>query len=212
MIYLISGLGADERVYQFLDLANIEHQFIKWNKPERGESLASYCLRLTNQINQQKDVVLIGVSFGGIIAQEISKIISVKKVIIISSVKLSSEYSWKFKLLSKSKLYRLAPIWLLNLGNELLADYFFSVENKSEAELLHQIIKDTDPVFLKWAIDKIMSWKNNDYPANLIHIHGTDDRIFPAKHIKNIIKLPKSGHLMIVNRAKEIEQFIFEHI
>ena len=72
-IYLISGLGADERVFQFLDLSKIEHQFVKWNEPQRNESLASYCKKLTEQINQNQEIILIGVSFGGIIAQEIAK-------------------------------------------------------------------------------------------------------------------------------------------
>ena len=87
MVYFISGLGADERVFQFLDLSKIEHQFIQWNEPQKKESLSSYCKKLTEQIDLKQEIILIGISFGGIIAQEISKIIECKKVIIISSVK-----------------------------------------------------------------------------------------------------------------------------
>jgi len=74
MVYFISGLGADERVFQFLDLSEIEHRFIKWNVPQKNESLPSYCKRLTEQINVQQEVILIGISFGGMIAQEITKV------------------------------------------------------------------------------------------------------------------------------------------
>ena len=63
-----------------------------------------------------------------------------------------------------------------------------------------------------WAINQIMNWKNQDYPENLIHIHGTSDKIFPVKHIIEAILLPRSGHFMIVNRFMEIEQLIFENI
>lgn len=212
MIYFISGLGADERVFQFLDLSKIDHYFIKWNEPLRNQSLPSYCKKLTEQINHHQEIILIGVSFGGIIAQEISKIISCKKVIIISSVKLTSEYSWQLKLASKLQIHKIAPLWFLTLSNKLTADYYFSTQSKEESILLHQIIKDTDPKFLVWAIDQIMNWKNNSYPKNLIHIHGESDRIFPIKYIKHVIKLPKSGHFMIVNRVMEIEQLIFDYI
>lgn len=212
MIYFISGLGADERVFQFLDLSKIDHQFIKWNEPLLNESLLSYCKKLTEQINHHQEVILIGVPFGGIIAQEISKIIPVKKVIIISSVKTFAEYSWQLKLASKLQIHKIAPLWFLTLSNKLTADYYFSTQSKEESILLHQIVKDTDPKFLVWAIHQIMNWKNKSYPENLTHIHGTNDRIFPIKYINGVIKLPKSGHFMIVNRAREIEQLIFENI
>ena len=209
MVYFISGLGADERVFQFLDLSKIEHQFVKWNEPLRNQNLTSYCKKLTEQINSHQEIILIGVSFGGIIAQEISKIITVKKVIIISSVKTFAEYSWQLKLASKLQIHKIAPLWFLTLSNKLTADYYFSTQSREESILLHQIIKDTDPKFLVWAIHQLMNWKNNNYPKNLVHIHGESDRIFPIKYIKDVIKLPKSGHFMIVSRAREIEQLIF---
>ena len=212
MVYFISGLGADERVFQFLDLSKIEHQFIQWNEPQKKESLSSYCKKLTEQIDLKQEIILIGISFGGIIAQEISKIIECKKVIIISSVKTVDEYSWQLKLASRLQIHKIAPIWFLTLSNKLTADYYFGIESKAESILLHQIIKDTDPKFLVWAIDQIMNWKNKVYPQNLIHIHGSADKTFPIKYIKDVIKLPKSGHFMIVKRFAAIEQLIFENI
>jgi len=79
MVYFISGLGADERVFQFIDLTKIEHYFIKWNEPKKDESLSEYCLKLTEQIDKTNGIILIGVSFGGIIAQEILKSFLVKR-------------------------------------------------------------------------------------------------------------------------------------
>jgi len=212
MVYFISGLGADERVFQFIDLTKIEHYFIKWNEPKKDESLSEYCLKLTEQIDKTNGIILIGVSFGGIIAQEISKIIPCKKIIIISSAKSKYEFSWQLKLASKLQIHKIVPIWFLRFSNKLTADYYFGTESKAESKLLHQIIKDTDPKFLVWAINQIINWKNQDYPENLIHIHGTSDKIFPIKYIKEAILLPRSGHFMIVNRFMEIEQLIFENI
>jgi len=212
MVYFISGLGADQRVFQFLDLSEIEHQFIKWNEPRKNESLSNYCIELTEQIDKTKEVILIGISFGGIIAQEISKIVTCKKVIIISSVKSKSEFSWQLKLASRLQIHKIAPIWFLTLSNKLTANYYFGIESKLESKLLHQIIKDTNPTFLVWAINQIMNWKNEKYPENLIHIHGTSDKIFPIKNIQNAIEIPNGGHFMIVNKASQIEQLIFDII
>ncbi|TKC12863.1 alpha/beta hydrolase [Pedobacter polaris] len=55
-----------------------------------------------------------------------------------------------------------------------------------------------------------MNWENEDYLSNLIHIHGTADKIFPIKNIRNVIEIPTGGHFMIVNKASQIEQLIFD--
>lgn len=212
MVYFISGLGADERVFQFLALSKIEHRFIQWIKPNNKESLAAYCERLATQIDTTKEVFLIGLSFGGIVAQEISKIITCKKIIIISSIKSIREFNWQLKLLRQIQIHRIVPYWLLTLSNRFTADFYFSTENQIESKLLHQIIKDTDTKFLSWAIHQIMNWKNETYPENLIHIHGTNDRIFSIENISNVIKIPKSGHFMIVNRFQQIQDLIFDMI
>ncbi|RZK59975.1 MAG: alpha/beta hydrolase [Pedobacter sp.] len=212
MVYFISGLGADERVFQFLDLSDIEHRFIKWNEPRKNESLSSYCHELAEQIDKNNEVILIGISFGGIIAQEISKIVTCKKIIIISSVKTKSEFSWQLMLASRLQIHKIAPIWFLRLSNKLTADYYFGTKSKAESKLLHQIIKDTNPKFLVWAIHQIMNWDSGELSPNLVHIHGTSDKIFPIKNIKNSIEIPNGGHFMIVNKATQIEQLIFDII
>lgn len=212
MVYFISGLGADERVFQFLDLSNIEHRFIKWNEPKKNESLSNYCTELIDQIDTTNDIILIGISFGGIIAQEISKIIACKKVIIISSVKSKSEFSWQLKLASRLQIHKIVPLWFITLSNRLTADYYFDTESKEESKLLQQIIKDTNPTFLVWAIHQIMNWDNDKHSENLIHIHGTSDKVFPIKNIQNVIEIPNGGHFMIVNKASQIERLIFDFV
>jgi hypothetical protein len=73
---------------------------------------------------------------------------------------------------------------------------------------LKQIISDTDPEFLKWAINEIIKWKNNSYPSNLFHIHGNRDKIFPIRYVNNAIEIQNGGHFMIVNKADEISATI----
>lgn len=209
MVYFISGLGADERVFQFLHLKGIPHRFIRWLGPLKGESMGNYCIRLLDQIKRDEEVVLIGISFGGIIAQELSKLISVRLVIIISSIKTHHEFSWPLKLVRWTQLHRMVPFWLMRLSNRYTANYFFGVKGRNESKLLHQIIIDTDPHFLVWAIHVLMNWRNENYPASLMHIHGTSDRIFPIGYIQQPIEIPSGGHFMIVTQSEAIEQLIF---
>ncbi|SHF60036.1 alpha/beta hydrolase [Pedobacter caeni] len=211
-VYFISGLGADERVFQFLDLPGIEKIYIKWIDPQDQESLASYAKRLITQIELTEDVILLGISFGGIIAQEIAKIIPCKKVLIVSSIKSAQEFSWQLSLVSSSRIYKLFPAKILKWSNLLTADYYFSTTSKEESQLLHQIIKETDNRFMLWAIDRLMTWKNANPQKNIIHIHGTSDRIFPISPIKSDIKIQGGGHFMMVNKSTELSKIIMENI
>lgn len=163
------------------------------------------------------EITLIGLSFGGLVAQEMAKLIPCKQVIIISSVRSPEQFSWQLKLASKTRLYKIVPFWLMHLGNKLTADYYFSTTSKTESVLLHQIINDTDPHFLKWAIEKIMTWENEGITVPLTHIHGAKDRIFPIKPIRSLRthrlkEIPNGGHFMIVNQVRQIQALIFELI
>lgn len=207
-IYFISGLGADQRSFKFLDLKNVNLHFIYWEIPQKGEPLKSYCQRLTSQIDTSREVILVGLSFGGIVAQELSKIIRVDKLILISSVKSEHEFSYQLKLVRFFGLHKIVPSRFLKWSNLLTGDYYFSVESDEESKLLQQIIQDTDRYFMKWAIGEIMKWSNPKPLEGVVHIHGNCDRIFPVRNIKNFLPLNNAGHFMIVNRAREISEIL----
>jgi hypothetical protein len=45
-IYFFSGLGADERVFQYVDLSFCNPIFIKWNLPFENESIENYAAKI----------------------------------------------------------------------------------------------------------------------------------------------------------------------
>lgn len=213
VVYLISGIGADERAFKYLNIDCSEIINIRWIKCTGFDSLEAYAKALCEQItvDETRKIILIGVSFGGIIAQEIAKRIPCEKIFIISSVKLSQELSTPFKLLQRRNILRTIPNKLFKTINYLVAKYAFGIKTPEEMRLLKEIIKDTDEEFVKWAIEKIAHWKNHAQLENLIHIHGNDDRIFPISQIKNAFKI-QGGHFMIVNRANEISKLINSYL
>jgi pimeloyl-ACP methyl ester carboxylesterase len=214
-IYFISGLGTDERVFKCLNLPDIVPRYIVWEVPAEKETLHHYCRKLIGQIDVSEKVILVGVSFGGIVAQEIAKIIPVEKLIIISSIKSVNEFNWQLKAVRILRLYRMVPSRLLKWLNQITGNFYFSVENQEQSEMLAQIIADTNRHFIKWAITEIMLWENEKPVGGIIHIHGTNDRIFPVNNIENYISIPGAGHFMIVNRASLISELLIretEHL
>ncbi|MEI1280608.1 alpha/beta hydrolase [Leptospira venezuelensis] len=202
-IYLISGLGADERVFHRLNFGNINIKYISWIKPELNEPLSKYSKRLLSQIDLKDEVILMGVSFGGIMALEISKHILVKQIVIISSIKSNSEKPVIYRIISFLRLISIIPSFLLKLYNPILS-YYFGITSKEDIDLLKSFITNTDGSFLKWALKSILKWDNQDYQSDLIHLHGTNDRLFPFKLIKAPISIADGGHFMVLNKADEI--------
>lgn len=199
-VYLIPGLGADRRVFQFLNLSEHSISHISWIEPLPNESIEQYAGRLTEQI-KSPDPILIGVSFGGMIAVEIAKQIKANKIILISSARTQHEIPLHFKLLGRTGIQNILPASSWKRPNRVLF-YFFGTQTQEEKELLSGIVRDTDTKFLTWAIAKIVDWKNEVVPANTTLIHGSADRLFPNSQAD--ITIPGGGHFMIVNRAAEI--------
>jgi len=205
-IYIFSGLGADERVFQQLDFLDYKMTFIEWIEPYKKESIEHYAKRLIEQITSDKPV-LIGLSFGGIMAIEVAKQIETEKMILISTAKTRNEIPFYYRLAGRLGLHKIIPAKLLKSSN-FLTNWFFGINSASDRKLLKQILSETDSTFLKWAIDKIVHWKNHTLPENYIHIHGTSDRILPIKFITCDIKINGGGHLMVLNRFEELNKVL----
>jgi hypothetical protein len=54
----------------------------------------------------------------------------------------------------------------------------------------------------------VLSWKNNWYPGDIVHIHGDHDKIFPVKHLNPTHIIPGGSHIMMLNKAAEVSQCI----
>ena len=76
-LYCMPGLGANSKIFEHISLPKekFELHFLEWKTPiSFDESLEEYALRITDDIIH-KNPVLLGVSFGGILVQEIAKVI-----------------------------------------------------------------------------------------------------------------------------------------
>lgn len=202
-VYFISGLAADRRLFQYLTLKNIRPHFIRWIIPEKNESWEGYAGRLSKQI-RTPDPVIVGLSMGGMAAIEISKLIPVRQLILISSAKTGKEIPPYFRLLCIFRGHEWIPFsWLIRLGL-IFGGRLFGATCRADRVLLKEIIRDADETFFRWAWQRVASWKNEALPAPVFHIHGNRDCMLPLMFVKADVVIKGGTHLMVVNKADEI--------
>jgi len=205
-IYCISGFGADERVFSKLDFGENEVHFIGWKIPQKQETLKEYSQRMADEI-KFPEAVLIGLSFGGMMSVEISKIVPVTKIILLSSVATVNEMPWYMKTAGKLKLDKIFPL-RPSAALAPIENYNLGVTTEEEKKLVNEYRKNIHPYYTSWAIDQILNWKNTLYPANLTHIHGDNDHIFPIKNITADHVIKGGGHLFLMNRSQEVNEIL----
>lgn len=205
-VYVLSGLGADKRVFQWIDFGEYTPTFIEWVLPTPKESIEAYAQRLMAQIKGENPVV-VGISFGGMMACEIAKQMQVQKVVLIASAPTKKQIPLYYRLAGRLSLHTLLPHKWLKKAN-CVTDWFFGAETQQEKKLLKEILEDTNEAFLKWAIDKIVNWKNQHQPKQWVGIHGTKDRILPFRFAKCDYKVENAGHFMTLNHYVEISEIL----
>lgn len=203
-LYLFSGLGADKRLFDFLDLEGFNKNHIEWIPPLESESIESYAGRLSKKIKTEKPILL-GVSFGGLMAIEVGKLIDTEKIILISSAKTRQGIPFHFRFVGFFRLNKLIPAWMIKRVNPVIF-WLFGVENESDRDLFKTMIEESDGEFLKWAMDKVVRWKNTKNPENAILIHGTSDRIMRNRNPDHSII--GGGHFMVANRADKVSHIV----
>jgi pimeloyl-ACP methyl ester carboxylesterase len=80
----------------------------------------SYCERLATRINTHDDFTLVGLSFGGMIATELSGIVHSGQTILISSAGSRAELSWYYRLAGTLQLGRLVSPSVLKTPNPFI--------------------------------------------------------------------------------------------
>ncbi len=198
------GLAANASIFERISLPEnqFDTYFMEWEIPLDNETLSEYALRISKKVTHENPV-LVGVSFGGILVQEMAQFLNTRKIIIISSVKSNLEFPTAFKLAKQTKAYKLIPTSLIdNVYN--LAKFTFGEKVIKRLKLYQMFLTVRDKKYLDWSIESIILWDRKKADPNVVHIHGDADEVFPIKYIKDCIVVKGGTHIMILTKYKWI--------
>jgi len=209
-IYCISGLAADHRLFSNLHIEGYELVPMIWLPFNEQDTMSTYAARMAASISAPEPVI-IGLSFGGMLATEIGKQYPAWKIFIVSSAKTTTELGYDSGLLRWLSRTGIVPARLFNIPNPVVL-YLLGAKTQAERRLLTDIIKDSDPFFMKWCINALLHWNNSVYPQHLIHIHGTKDKVIRSSGTHPHHWIEGGTHIMIYNRGAEIGALILNHL
>lgn len=201
-VYFMPGLAASSAIFNRIILpeSTFEIHMLDWEIPLKNETLTNYAKRMATNVKED-NAVLIGVSFGGVLVQEMSKYLNLKKLIIISSVKTNLEVPLRMKIAKSTKFYKLVPTSLLQ-NIEILNKFSFGKIIQQRLKLYEKYLSMRDKVYLEWAIEQMILWDRTKADKNVIHIHGDKDEVFPIKNIKKHIIVEGGTHIMILSKYR----------
>lgn len=201
-VYFMPGMAASPKIFENIKLPENRFQmhFLEWLIPKKNESLKDYALRVSQDVKHDNPV-LIGVSFGGVLVQEMAKHIKVFRLIVISSVCSKHQLPKRMRIARKTKAYAIVPTSMVN-KIDVFAKYAFGENVKKRLELYKKYLSVNDKHYLDWAIKEMVCWNQEKKIPNTIHIHGDQDMVFPHNYIQNCITIEGGTHIMILNKYR----------
>lgn len=203
-LYLIPGLGSDRRLFAKLELGGYDVHFLEWPEMPVGSGLIDYATHLARQVDATVPHALLGVSMGGMVAQEMAAITHPVRTIIVSSWKGPQEMPRSLRMLRGTHPERiLTPAVLKQMLP--LARWQMGVERPEEVALFNDLVTVHAVDQLKAQINACITWNGPATPLkNLVHIHGDQDRLMPIGHVHDAHCIHGGSHFMVFSQAKEV--------
>ena len=211
-VYFVPGLAAGKEIFKNIRLPENRFQthILEWIIPKKKESISSYAKRMAVNVKHE-NAVLIGVSFGGVVVQEMAHFLTLKKLIIISSVKSRKEFPKRLKIARITKLYKLVPTRIM-LSSDDLTKFAIGPKSRKRLELYQAFLHVRNATYLNWAIENMVCWQPKKPVGEVIHIHGDADIIFPIKNIDSCEVIADGTHIMLLNKGSKVSKKIIEVI
>ncbi|MFL9844372.1 alpha/beta hydrolase [Flavobacterium rhizosphaerae] len=208
-VYFMPGLAASPKIFENINLPEeYECHYLSWILPkDKNETVKAYATRLAQSVKHD-DPVLIGVSFGGVIVQEMAGIVNARRVIIISSVRCNTEFPKRMQFAKKTHAYRFFPTGILNKMHVLRKLTMNNSVMAKRLDLYEKFIHLRDKKYLDWAFKTIINWDRCEPDPQVVQVHGDADEVFPPKYLDNFIPVRGGTHIMIINKAKWLNKHL----
>lgn len=209
-VYLIPGLGADHRNFPapWQELPGCT--CLDWPEYHGGASMPEVARSMAAAWRLPPGAILIGTSFGGMLACEIAKLLPVHALILVASTTQRENFTTTVKM---KRLTRILPLRLVQVLLHWSRPLLEKVWGRSPTPVTRgvldsiQMFSACQPGFYRGMFHAVSTWEGlNGTDVKLLRIHGRNDAL--------ILPPPKAdlfldaGHLIVMTHARECVDFI----
>ena len=201
-------MTADYPVYSRLTPLLPNATIINFIDPKPNESLTAYAERMADRFPKQ--CYIAGVSFGGILALEISRIVQPAGCILISSVSSPNELPPWFRVwrsLGGRNCSRILNV----IGNSAV---LVPKSLRTSSTMRATKLSGAAGAWHRWATSAVLDWNPAAEPISslCLHIHGDADKTSPTQYTNPDIIVPNGRHDLPISHpvstANAIHAFI----
>jgi len=207
--FLIPGMGADGRMLAPQCAALPDVAVLEWIEPaSEQEPIAAYAARLAATIPASPPFLLGGVSFGGIVAQEIARHVHPTGVVLIASWRARESLALHVRALAAVGPWMPTSPFRLGAHSSLVARAF-GLRTATQRELFRKMFRAASPRFLHWAARVVHRWQGVQGLAIPVRqLHGAEDRIVPLARVRADVVVPEAGHLVNLTDPEPVNRFL----
>ena len=199
-LQMIPGLARSYPVLSRLQRRLPGSRVVEFIEPLVGESLNEYAKRFSKKFDP--NCFIVGVSFGGIVAAEISRLIKPKGCILISTVRNAGQLprKWSVARLAGGGMSSRSLV-VIGRGMSLLPRPLQSKTTRRLSQLA-----GAEKLWYQWAISAVVDWRTEG-DADAVptcHIHGENDEVFPIRRTEPNVVVRGGGHSIAVTHTDDV--------
>jgi pimeloyl-ACP methyl ester carboxylesterase len=209
-LLLLSGMGADERLFKAQRDAFPQLIVPRWIPPELRESLPDYARRMARIVGPAGPCYVGGGSFGGFVAMEMARHLEARAVFLIGSVRSPNELPRRVRALRPlRRLLSVVPFECARPIAACASAVGGRVLSPATQRMLRQLA-DAEAPFIRWASGAVLAWQPSPPPPGVpvYQIHGERDAVLPLRWTKPDVVVPGAGHLLAMTHAAAVNEFL----
>jgi pimeloyl-ACP methyl ester carboxylesterase len=208
-IYLLTGMTPDDRIFDRLVPLLPNCHVVKWLEPRPSESIVHYSHRLAETI-PTSNCFIGGVSFGGIVALELSRVVQPRGCFLISSIRNPEQLPpWL-------RMWRLIAFHHCQRMLDAIGRLSTIVPRRRRTRSTARLTKlaGKSGAWHRWATAAVLRWKPDHVmpPIRICHIHGDRDTTFPIRYVDPDVVVRDGGHVLPLTHPGDVANAVLAMI
>ena len=208
-------MGADERLLAPQRALHADIEVPRWITPlHEDEPLASYAKRFAATLDTFRPFHLGGISFGGMLAQEVARHVNAERLFLLSTctsrhgiphgLRLAGDFILPCLVTPILNPLKALPSRIRSLGpSHLLACN----------RLVQEMVRDCPAEVVRWSLKALLGWDGHHDPLPpVVHVKGERDALLPPYLCRPTHVVRGAGHLMSMTHAPEVNAILAEYL